>query len=50
MEILNDLPSVFIGSSSEGKEVAEYIQLALEEYCEITLWSQGVFGLSVSRT
>lgn len=39
-------PRVFIGSSSEGLKIAEYIQLGLEQYVESTLWSQGVFGLS----
>lgn len=37
---------VFIGSSSEGHEVAEYLQAALERHCQPTIWSQGVFGLS----
>lgn len=38
----NDL-SVFIGSSSEGKEVAEYLQVALDNYCEPVTWDQGIF-------
>ena len=37
---------VFIGSSQEGKEIAENVQLGLHEEFETTLWSQGVFGLS----
>ncbi|MDO8185380.1 nucleotide-binding protein [Conexibacter sp. JD483] len=41
-------PAVFIGSSSEGKQYAEYLQAALDEYCEATVWDQGVFGLSLS--
>ena len=45
MATLQTRPSVFIGSSSEGKTVAEYLQLALIEHFEITVWSQGVFGL-----
>ena len=42
------LPSVFIGSSSEGREIAEYLQVVLEGYgtCEVTVWSQGVFQAS----
>jgi hypothetical protein len=39
-------PSVFIGSSSEGEEIAKAIQVNLDRACEVTLWSQGVFGLS----
>ncbi len=39
-------PSIFIGSSSEGLEVAKAIQLNLDHQCEVVLWSQGVFGLS----
>lgn len=41
-------PAVFIGSSSEGKVYAEYLQAALEDHCEATVWDQGVFGLSES--
>ncbi len=39
-------PRVFIGSSTEGLKIAETIQLLLDRYCEATIWSQGVFGLS----
>ncbi len=46
MEIRDNLPSLFIGSSSEGLKVAEYLQVALEGYCEATIWRQGVFDLS----
>jgi len=40
-------PRVFIGSSTEGITIAEIIQLGLEHVVECTLWSQGVFGLSM---
>ncbi len=47
MATWNSSSEIFIGSSSEGKEVAEYLQLALGGYgFEVTLWSQGVFGLA----
>lgn len=39
-------PSMFIGSSSEGLEVAEHVQLLMDHDCEAELWNQGVFGLS----
>lgn len=37
---------MFIGSSVEGKRIAESIQLALEYEVHSTIWYQGVFGLS----
>jgi predicted nucleotide-binding protein len=39
-------PRVFIGSSSEGLQLAEVIQLGLDHVAECTIWNQGVFGLS----
>src|SRR5262245_31786624 len=41
-------PSVFIGSSSEGRSIAEYLQVLLDADCEVQLWSQATFGLGDS--
>jgi hypothetical protein len=38
-------PRVFIGSSTEGLKIAKTIQLLLDHNCEVSIWSQGVFGL-----
>lgn len=39
-------PRIFIGSSTEGRSIAEHVQLALNRDGEVTVWHQGVFGLS----
>lgn len=39
-------PALFIGSSVEGKAVADAIQVDLDHDAYCTVWSQGVFGLS----
>lgn len=36
-------PHVFIGSSKEGKDVADELQLALEPDFRCTVWDQGIF-------
>lgn len=46
MTELSRRPRVFIGSSSEGLPYAEMLQLGLDHCAEVTVWSQGVFGLS----
>ncbi len=39
------LPSVFIGSSTEGIDVAREIELQLQHDALTTIWKDGVFGL-----
>jgi hypothetical protein len=39
------LPSVFIGSSTEGHSVAREVELQLVTYSRISLWSNGIFVL-----
>jgi Predicted nucleotide-binding protein containing TIR-like domain len=39
-------PSLFIGSSSEGVEIAEALEVVLQDSAEVTLWKDGVFGLN----
>ena len=47
MKSINTIrPTVFIGSSSEGHKIAEIIQIELDNTCEVTIWSQGIFELS----
>jgi hypothetical protein len=38
-------PRLFIGSSKEGKGIAEAIQANLDYDCECVIWHQGLFGL-----
>jgi predicted nucleotide-binding protein len=39
-------PRIFIGSSTEGKPVADAIHSELQSEAECTVWTQGIFGLS----
>ncbi|MDQ1748574.1 MAG: hypothetical protein QOD07_2837 [Frankiaceae bacterium] len=39
----HDRPSIFIGSSAEGKPLAEQLQLNLGDKFRTQIWSQGVF-------
>lgn len=42
-----DRPSLFIGSSSEGKSIAQHVRTQLKEEVEATMWHEGVFGLGL---
>jgi hypothetical protein len=39
------LPSVFIGSSTEGLDIAREVELQLQNDALTTIWKDGVFGL-----
>jgi hypothetical protein len=39
-------PVLFVGSSTEGLQIAQTLQVLLEYSCEVEVWSQGTFGLS----
>ena len=36
---------MFIGSSSEGKEIAQHVRAQLTDNAEVTIWNEGPFGL-----
>lgn len=40
-----DLPSLFIGSSTEGIEIAREVELQLDADANVTKWNDGVFHL-----
>lgn len=44
-----ELPALFIGSSIEQVEVANTMQELLDDNFDVTVWTQGVFGLSQSN-
>jgi hypothetical protein len=39
-------PIIFVGSSSEGLELAKIIQVLLDRDTDVEIWTQGVFGLT----
>jgi hypothetical protein len=39
-------PSIFIGSSSEGLEVAAAVKQYFADFDEVDIWTEGVFGLN----
>jgi len=40
------LPTLFVGSSTEALPIAEAAQRAISHVANVTLWTQGVFGLN----
>ncbi|MBF6314103.1 hypothetical protein CRM89_10640 [Nocardia sp. FDAARGOS_372] len=42
------VPRLFIGSSGESLQIAEYLQMIANDFCEATVWNQGTFGLGRS--
>jgi predicted nucleotide-binding protein len=42
-------PRIFIGSSTEGKPVADAIHSELQREAECTVWTHGIFGLSATN-
>lgn len=40
----NDIPVVFIGSSSESLPIAKAVKHALDPVAKVTIWTEGVFG------
>lgn len=40
-----DKPTVFVGSSGEGKKIARAVQFQLSDEALVSVWDEGVFGL-----
>ena len=38
-------PALFVGSSSEGLDLARAVRALLVEEAEVTLWNEGFFGI-----
>lgn len=41
-------PAVFVGSSSEGRDIAYAMQTLLDDECQVEVWDQGLFVLTRS--